>query len=205
MKATVAGKECSKCRRTLPRTMFHQGKKQPDGLQAYCKDCVRGVYDSRGEYFVEYKTRPEVRERTRAGSKSPAGKAAAKASQQAYRRKHPTSARDRHRTYLQQHPEKNQEYCNRHRTRKLANGGDFTAAAWATLCAQYDYHCLACGRRTELTVDHVVPVSRGGSNDISNIQPLCQSCNSSKHDQIIDYRPQYTPGAVYWEQTSFVD
>jgi 5-methylcytosine-specific restriction endonuclease McrA len=36
---------------------------------------------------------------------------------------------------------------------------------------------LCCGEAKPLTVDHVVPVSKGGSNDISNIQPLCLECN----------------------------
>jgi 5-methylcytosine-specific restriction enzyme A len=205
MKAIGGSKECSKCRRVLPTAMFHRGHKQPDGRVAYCKDCVREYAQQRGDYFAEYAARPEVRERRRAWHKSPAAKAASKAALQAYRRKHPDLAREWHRNYLRAHPEKNQEYCNRHRMRKLGNGGDFTAAAWTTLCAQYDYRCLACGRRTELTIDHIVPVSLGGSNDISNIQPLCQSCNSAKHDQVIDYRPRYTPGAAYWAQAGLFE
>ena len=33
------------------------------------------------------------------------------------------------------------------------------------------------------TWDHIIPVSRGGTNDLSNIQPACVACNSSKHDR----------------------
>lgn len=49
--------------------------------------------------------------------------------------------------------------------------------------------CLRCGRDDiPMTIDHVLPVSKGGSNYISNIQPLCRACNSSKRDKHIDYR-----------------
>jgi hypothetical protein len=40
--------------------------------------------------------------------------------------------------------------------------------------------CNACHRSGELFVDHRIPTSRGGSNDPSNLQLLCQPCNNSK-------------------------
>jgi 5-methylcytosine-specific restriction endonuclease McrA len=56
------------------------------------------------------------------------------------------------------------------------------------LCEKYHKRCLCCDKRRKLTADHVIPVSKGGTSDISNIQPLCQPCNSSKGAKIIDYR-----------------
>ena len=58
-------------------------------------------------------------------------------------------------------------------------------AKWKTMVAseQRGAFCTACGTRSELHVDHIVPVSRGGSeNDIHNLQLLCKSCNSAKRD-----------------------
>lgn len=75
------------------------------------------------------------------------------------------------------------------RTEKLRlNGGHHTQQEWRELCAKYNQRCLACGQRLPLTKDHIVPVHLGGSDDITNIQPLCRVCNSSKNARIIDYR-----------------
>lgn len=41
--------------------------------------------------------------------------------------------------------------------------------------------CLFCGATEKLSVDHIKPVIRGGTNDESNLQCLCRSCNSRKH------------------------
>ena len=73
--------------------------------------------------------------------------------------------------------------------------GSYTVQEWRDLKAAYGNRCLCCGRHeSELTgpleQDHVVPISKGGSNWISNIQPLCETCNgmSGKGTKIIDYR-----------------
>jgi 5-methylcytosine-specific restriction enzyme A len=48
--------------------------------------------------------------------------------------------------------------------------------------------CLKCGSEHRLQLDHIVPISKGGENKISNLQTLCGSCNSKKRDNYKDYR-----------------
>lgn len=50
------------------------------------------------------------------------------------------------------------------------------------------YRCLCCFSEDNLTIDHVIPISKNGSNEIDNFQTLCKSCNSRKSRKIIDYR-----------------
>lgn len=45
------------------------------------------------------------------------------------------------------------------------------------------YQCQSCGKthlETNLTIDHIIALARGGSNDISNLQTLCLTCNQQK-------------------------
>ncbi len=44
--------------------------------------------------------------------------------------------------------------------------------------------CIKCGSRENLEYDHIIPVSKGGSNTARNIELLCQQCNRSKRDSI---------------------
>ena len=78
----------------------------------------------------------------------------------------------------------------RSKLRKLGNGGFHTLGEWEILKAQYDWTCPACKKSEptiKLTEDHIIPSSRGGSDNIENIQPLCRSCNSHKMTKIIKF------------------
>lgn len=46
------------------------------------------------------------------------------------------------------------------------------------------YRCRECGAskdETSLEIDHILPVAKGGTNDIDNLQTLCRECNRMKH------------------------
>jgi 5-methylcytosine-specific restriction endonuclease McrA len=80
-----------------------------------------------------------------------------------------------------------------HQNRRAALAGaqgELRAVDFFLLCRQYGFRCLRCGGLfgLSLTPDHVIPLVKGGANVIENIQPLCLSCNSSKGDDIVDYR-----------------
>lgn len=46
-----------------------------------------------------------------------------------------------------------------------------------------NYECIYCGSSRHLTLDHVIPKSRGGKNDWNNLVTSCQKCNLKKADK----------------------
>lgn len=89
---------------------------------------------------------------------------------------------------------KDKEYVNwlknRWKKRKKEASGSHTFGEWELLKKQYDYTCPNCDRKEpeiKLSEDHIIPLSRGGSDNIENIQPLCLGCNSKKHTKIIKF------------------
>ena len=63
---------------------------------------------------------------------------------------------------------------------------DFNIKQWRECLNHFDNKCAYCGKQEEvLQREHVIPVSRGGSNTKTNIIPSCGSCNYSKGDKTI--------------------
>lgn len=60
--------------------------------------------------------------------------------------------------------------------------GTHTRSEWLALVERYQYRCVICGCVPvgAPCKDHILPVYLGGSDHISNLQPLCRECNSAK-------------------------
>jgi 5-methylcytosine-specific restriction endonuclease McrA len=65
--------------------------------------------------------------------------------------------------------------------RRGANAPDADARKYAVLL--YRDPCAYCGTRERVEVDHIVPVSAGGTNTADNLTAACRSCNVRKRDK----------------------
>ncbi len=85
--------------------------------------------------------------------------------------------------WVKENPQKKAVQSARRRARKMAALGAFTAAEWAERLRLFGGFCAYCDQPAE-SIDHVIPLVEGGSNDILNLVPACRSCNSSKGDRM---------------------
>ncbi len=75
-------------------------------------------------------------------------------------------------------------------------GAEKGARRWSvkTLIKKHNGLCALCGvvctfdinEDNQATVDHVVPISKGGLDVITNMQLLCRKCNTEKGDTVLD-------------------
>lgn len=124
-----------------------------------------------------------------------ANKAAHRAYRVVYEAAHAARYRELRERWRRDNPEKARLIRLRshavRKARKLNAEGSFTAEEWQAIKARQGFRCLICGMYEpliKLTVDHVIPLSKGGSNYAMNISALCAPCNSFKRDRSWDFR-----------------
>lgn len=201
-------KQCSKCGEYKPATTKYFRLKR-GRLIARCRECERAdhrqwladhIEESRAyarnyvathrehhraynrEFYREY---PEVvKDRSRR-----------------YAQRHPERVAERHKRYHLAHPTKRKEMWKRwavqnhdrvmaknrrRRARERNAPGSHTAAEIAVL-RRTQPNCWWCGkpiRDGKYHIEHRVPLSRGGSDDISNLVISCPDCNQSKYNKL---------------------
>jgi hypothetical protein len=90
------------------------------------------------------------------------------------------------------------------RKARLKAGGVLLPEEWLALlgfCGSTCLRCLAKEPDVQITIDHIVPISRNGANTIRNVQPLCSRCNKSKNARTVDFR---TPGILAFVREMFI-
>lgn len=183
-------KTCTKCGETKDVSAFSKDACAKDGLQCHCKAChaqenARWRQDHREEqaqYQAQYR-QDHREEKARYDAQ--------------WRQTHPRYGAQRmaqrrlyHPQYDAQWKKDNRDKCraawHRHRARKLENGGTHTSADIQRQGQAQKWLCWWCGKSCEAEhhADHLVPLSRGGHNDISNIVISCPHCNLSKNNKL---------------------
>lgn len=91
-------------------------------------------------------------------------------------------ARDRAR-YLR-NPEKRQHQSRVMRAKRMGGACYLSIQDWKDLLRRFDFRCAYCDTtltKKNRSLDHMVPLVRGGTNDITNLVPSCLRCNQRKH------------------------
>ena len=84
--------------------------------------------------------------------------------------------------YRQKNPDKVSDQVHRRRAKKEGNGVFVITRKF--MRNLYNSPCFACGASESITADHIIPIAKGGRHSEGNLQPLCGSCNSSKHSKL---------------------
>ena len=66
----------------------------------------------------------------------------------------------------------------------ISRRNGFTINASRRIWDRDGWQCVTCGTWKDLTVDHIIPRSKGGTDDDDNLQTMCRSCNSAKRDRV---------------------
>lgn len=189
-------KTCSMCLVLKSLDCFSVNRRnKSDGRQSKCKDCDRQYYLNNQEKIVirvnkhyhsnneqiltrriELRTRPEAKiKKTNENIK--------------YYLKKKDSLREYYKEWINKNREHVRAYRSAYRFKRLQkiikNGNNtLTLDQIKSLLISHPY-CEYCGSKDNLSIDHIIPVARGGQNCVLNITVACRKCNSSKNDKLI--------------------
>jgi len=172
-------RQCTKCGVEKPLTEFNLHPLGKDGRNSQCRTC-KAAYSS--QYDQErHEERQEYMRQYQEGHRDERT-----AYHRQHRQEHPEVHTAANKRYQENHPEVHRAAVRRRRARELNAEGEYTTEEFTALCEYMGWQCTYCGYKlTPETAhaDHMIPLSRGGSDYLDNITPACKSCNSKKHDK----------------------
>lgn len=204
--------QCGHCASVLPATdeFFHRNHKQRLGFQTICRDCKK---TDDAKYLAEHrqenkeygkKRYREKKEEYRLYKQTNAEKIAqqkrewrknnpdkVKQHKRNDAKRNPESAQIRRDRWIKKHPAIVRFYANVRRERFMGAEGTFTDEDIHQIYEEQNGKCAYCGISIyfdiphDVHIDHIQPLSRGGSNWPSNLALACADCNHSKSNSTL--------------------
>lgn len=173
-------KRCPRCKETKPISDFGIDRRNKDGHNLYCKACKKLYNDEQKEYRSAYMKK--------------------------WHQEHPKAEEnfERDREYSRQYRQTHKETCrqnNRRYYERMISAGDSVTVEEIEKCLSFfKGECAYSGipLTQEYHLDHVVPVSKGGKNNISNRVPCLPIINLQK--SVKDFETWYPSQSFYSEQ-----
>ncbi len=194
---------CSACGKVKLESEFHKKKTGTNGLSRQCADCVylrvakwRTDNPERSAQYQRLYYKDHLEELTEKNKeyilKNPHVAAKAKKN---WVERHPDRRKASSRRWRLANKERVASYAKIRRTRVKGAEGEFTEDQFQEKLTQLGGLCYWCGRSVGLDVhrDHLIPIAKGGSNDIENIVPACPDCNRRKGAKTPDEYATFNP------------
>jgi 5-methylcytosine-specific restriction endonuclease McrA len=169
-------KACSKCKEVKNLSEYYKDKQRKDGFRHDCKSCNNAKN-------VAY--RNANAEKVRATKKAYAEKTKERRREVmlAWQRANKDKVRLAGQQWNARNPGASSERSRRRRTK--LNGNTIFAVSKNFINNLKSMPCAYCGTKGFIEIDHVVPISRGGTHSEGNLLPSCITCNRSKGDRTI--------------------
>lgn len=177
MKCPFVIKICVRCKQLLVANNinFSKNKVRKDGLKTSCKECDK-------KYNKQW--RKENKEQKKEYDKE-------------WRKNNKEKIKEIKKQWYENNPEKVFNYHQKRRLKEENQGSGFTKDQWFEMMEFFDWRCAYSGKyigrdSIHRTIDHIIPLDKGGLNEIWNLVPMYNDYNCSKHtnDMVTWYKQQ---------------
>lgn len=185
-------KTCATCSATKPLEAFYRRTRAKDGRDTRCRDCEKVRLAEWGKNNPDRRREAQQRyNRTDKGRQK----------SKRWRVNNPERVQEIYTAYRERNPNARSEATRRHyhkdieasrasvrnrrsiRRARMRNNGVF-AVTTKDVRRILAMPCAHCGSKDQPTLDHIIPIARGGRHSVGNLQCLCAHCNFTKQDKL---------------------
>lgn len=198
-------KVCFKCGRELPVEQFSKNKTRKDGLDTKCKECAKQYmqqyYEENKEKIIQHNTQYQQEHKEKLKQYYEKNKEHLLQYQQQYYEENKDDRLQYQRQYIQTPQGQIVLFNNNNKRRKREQeqGAGINKEQWLEMMQFFDFKCAYSGKslgaKNNRSIDHIIPIVKGGEHEVWNCVPMDRSLNTSKHDK--DIMEWYTAQDFY--------